>query len=37
LNFRYHINHICSKISRALFMLRRCTNLLSLSKLCTTH
>jgi hypothetical protein len=33
LNFRYHINQICSKISRALFMLRRCKNFLSAQSL----
>jgi hypothetical protein len=37
LNFRYHINHICSKISRALFMLRRCKNLLSAKSLKTLY
>ena len=37
LNFRYHINHICSKISRALFMLRRCKNFLSTKSLKTLY
>ncbi len=37
LNFRYHINHICSKVSRALFMLRRCKNFLSAKSLKTLY
>ena len=37
LNFKYQIHHICSKISRALFMLRRCKNLLSSHSLKTLY
>ena len=37
LNFKFHINHISSKISRSLFLLRRCKNLLSTHSLKTLY
>ncbi len=37
LNFKYHIRTICAKISRALYMLRTCKNLLSQKALKTLY